>query len=71
MFSLVYTHVKLRIIVFVRMSPSYLHREQVLFHVARQIACFYSSPERTNQTLALSRYLKATVGSTARLERKG
>ena len=39
------------------MSPSYLHRERVLFTESTMLAppCFYSSPERTNQTLALER----------------
>lgn len=39
------------------MSPLYLHKEQVLFHRARHVAlpCYYSSPERTYQTLALER----------------
>ncbi len=61
------------------MSPSYLHRERVIFHRARHVAPprFYCSPEWTNQTLTgecLSCFyaeVAAIVGSLIRLERQG
>lgn len=56
-FSFVYNHLKLQIIVFcyLRISLSYVQREQVLFHEVSHVALpvFYSGPERTNQTMTL------------------
>ena len=61
---------------YLRMSPSYLRSERVPIHEGCHVAqpCFYSSPEGTNQTLALERAfrvfmsLAATVGSPTCLE---
>ncbi len=52
-------HLQLRTIVFsLRMSPSYLHGECVLFHRACYVVllCFYSSPEWTTSGEVFSRF---------------